>query len=1122
MKGDEEYLQKVIFKTSKIFEEYIKFWAIIKLAKIIEEFELNRATSNEQKKIWHKEWFSPFETLEKNIKADSIKDNPLTIVRAPNGIWKTFLGEKDIYINIFYQSLWYTTAEDANLRIYSWIYMLNRMQSSSQNDHCLSALWLEWTKLDNLFNELREKKGNSLVYFDETGSTTDENNEFKIISSWINEINNLERWKNVVIRLSTHNQKIVDYYKNNKKTQTWFYTFDDKRNLEEWERDSDTLNTFKRLLWTFEELLKNIEEWKIVIDSENWKFLELDDFIKKILLNFISEINLDNYWKKDKTKFNEDKKNITTKKLGEFISFWNSLINDIEKFLNWEIKQFSFPDSLKDDINIALDFTEKQIKELSQASKWFHNSLYDTENGHQSHSWEIQIIEEIQWRDKIKQWYYKIIWKYYWNDDFESYNERDDWKYKKNRQTLSTNYDTRFLWYSNISWYKWIEEILETSNAFLEQLRTSFWVHDANDENHYRVNDLYYLIIQRWISNIPLIKERQKAINELSSINTVKIEQDVNNVIDFLSSCFEVMQLYYFEKNKNNEWNIEINYAKKVELTNFILDKALIDESWLRKGDSKMIEYLKRKNWVVIKDLKNAYEFLNTFCNTFNISIDLLLSEEDTTKYTSLLIEQEEVNKIDLDKMSRSYKRISEQDKKELSKERLKMLSILEKYNYLKDKLLNIFTNELGKEIEWLNITLDDFISWKYNISKDNDFESSEYHFQMISNFIKYYNDENIVDNLISSLDSLESPLLKWLKNYYEEILWFIFWNITNSKKLVEYLEKYKNEYKEEWFFLWRSYWESERGYYWETVISRETTSLKNKVINLVLNILDKKKHQSHKVLELKKKIKSKRNMQIEEWLPNMTSETHYSYIKWIISELNNIIWFTTYSEYVKKVWLTQVNIVKEKTLMIKWTWSNNAFDEDFINNDVELTPEYPIEIINWFNSSWKTEYIKTVTQIIDSALNFWYVNAESMTIWWLENYAYIDRIVTGSQDFSSWEQDILHWMWLFEEIKDKDLVIINIDEIFSTMDKKFSTAFAYNFVGKLLEIWKLAIIISHNHDFVDLFKNLPWVKCNRFDSSIDKNWEVTHTYKKVPWAIKDSAWVQVLKSLWIWKEWLK
>jgi hypothetical protein len=48
---------------------------------------------------------------------------------------------------------------------------------------------------------------------------------------------------------------------------------------------------------------------------------------------------------------------------------------------------------------------------------------------------------------------------------------------------------------------------------------------------------------------------------------------------------------------------------------------------------------------------------------------------------------------------------------------------------------------------------------------------------------------------------------------------------------------------------------------------------------------------------------------------------------------------------------------------------------------------------------------------------------------------------------------------------------------------------------------------------------NSPLVQTRKFDSHIDKNWKVKHTYKLIPGLIKNSHGVDVLKSLWILKD---
>jgi DNA mismatch repair ATPase MutS len=70
--------------------------------------------------------------------------------------------------------------------------------------------------------------------------------------------------------------------------------------------------------------------------------------------------------------------------------------------------------------------------------------------------------------------------------------------------------------------------------------------------------------------------------------------------------------------------------------------------------------------------------------------------------------------------------------------------------------------------------------------------------------------------------------------------------------------------------------------------------------------------------------------------------------------------------------------------------------DTTFVTNSVSLTSEYPIEIIEGFNSSGKTQYIRNVLKCLNQGLNIGHVNAESMRIGNLSEYAYMDRVVSS------------------------------------------------------------------------------------------------------------------------------
>jgi hypothetical protein len=210
-----------------------------------------------------------------------------------------------------------------------------------------------------------------------------------------------------------------------------------------------------------------------------------------------------------------------------------------------------------------------------------------------------------------------------------------------------------------------------------------------------------------------------------------------------------------------------------------------------------------------------------------------------------------------------------------------------------------------------------------------------------------------------------------------------------------------------------------------------------------------------------------------------------------------------------------KVDFVKDRVFKIE---DMNLW-ENYVKNSLQLTYNNPILLVNWYNASWKTTFIKWILKHLEQALTYGYTDSK-MTIWWIDNFVYIDRVYMENY-LSAWEQDIKNWIDIISGIKTNDLVILNIDEIFTTMDKKYSTAFAYNFVWKLLEMWKFAVVVSHNHEFIEKFSKTNWVKTAKFESYIDKDWNVIHNYKLVDWTISHSHGIEVLKSSGIWNEFL-
>ena len=889
MKDKKGYIESLSQNIDNILKEWIKLWSILKISKFVEDFKMNKVSFNEDEEQYYKWWYSIYPDLEDNVKADSLDDNTLNIFRAPNGIWKTFYIEKDIYIRIFAQSIWYSTVEKWNFRRYNSIISANRMQSQSENDDDLSALWIEWKRLDEIYSQIEQNNWNIILTLDETGSTTDEKNQFKIIKDFIESIEKLQNWRIITIRLSTHNQLLINYFKENKNIDVWIYTFNKKRELYKWERDSDTINSFKSLL--------------------------------------------NRIWDKD------------------LICIWKSLIVKLEEFFEGNIKKYEVDKWLSKISYKPIEYTEKEKEEMYKHIKWFDETLYKFSS----------------YSDYIKDCYIdkgtikNIVRPSFHGEDFFSYLTKEfankncafysEWE----NIVIERDYNTPIE--KDFEWEKW--EKYKYFPMYFSNSNLNIPLYSA-DSSSWKIN-LNIILGQIHISDIRLVKERQKMILDFKNHIQDSLFWDS---LDGLESSINYTKEYIDFIKWFLEWDLYFSQSKKNTI-NQRKQTIYIDEEWIQ-----YYPYQRRQENIVL----NIY---NSLLN----DIDKLFWK--IINYTEQIIKANwDFSELDL------Y------------------------YNY----------DEINSQVDFLNFYSTVII--------------------------------NIFQTNISSID--------WLMYYLNN-----FHNILLEKNELGYLE------------IW------------------ETCSLKWQIIY---------------------------NNHIDIWYVN----NDYPWINFsgilndITWDFKNFLWLINYAKFLKEYSFTDVNFTQEKKLEIinmKW-W--DVENKNIVWNDVNLDFENPIEIINWFNSSWKTEYIKNILLTLNSAFNYGFVNADSMTIWGVHSFAYIDRIVVWNNNYSSWEQDLLYWLKLFKEIEDKDFVIINVDEIFTTMDIKYSTAFAYNFVWKLLEDWKFAIIISHNHEFVELISKLKWVKINRFDSKIDKKGNVEHTYKKISWAIKDSAWVEVLKNIWIGDNWLK
>jgi len=1053
IKQNTSEIEIIIWWIRALEEEITKICAVIKIAKFIQDFEMKQALFDPSLPYGYENGYSPFETLEENIRSDSLDDdNSLNIFRAPNGIGKTFFIEKDFYISIFGQTLWYTSATNANLRLQNGFYYLNRMQSSSYNDDDLSALWMEWVSLDKMIEIAQSTTGDIVFCLDETGSTTDEENEFLIIKSFFEELEQIQEqtWHKITVKFSTHNQKIIDYFKNRKWKRVGFYTFDDSRNLKEWERDSDTLNSFLRLIHSIQELITVIEKetdpgWDT--DSILWMDHDFPEREWKIIAQLIWK----RFWEllDGKEMSFERKKKLAIVLLKRVTRKMQDYADSIETFLHEERQIYEKPTFSP--LLTSISFSPETKKQISDRNKWFYGSFF---YWHTSDYKEIGVFEytsrDYQTGDPETELSKRLLGKYFHHQQIEPIPGSSFSNTKIPRHSLEPEYVNPKIWYSNTS--NWSAKGIEF------KIPKDWFVFSTSILREY--------LIQAPTTSIPIVQERQDAILEILQKWSIS-EEKLGTLYSFIFSIIELVEnMSFIIERPTYKKNASFPKLRKINLMEYIY-KEITENTWFisRWTDSTRIEILKEKKTTDFEQSYVAYRQLKDFCNLFHIRMWKLLSKDEIEFY-ELLWKNHITAKYDVFTKQYQIEWYSLQETR----------SMIQKLRKSNKTLLKALKKELPKIIKEKSCTLKQLIqrnTWFRSEARDRTFYS-------ISTMLQYYSDTDLREEVMQELRQYNSPLLSGISNYFEEICNFILGWVVNSKKLVEYLDLYEKQWKTKRHELGMQYPR-------EFAKSDHFTKDENPLI------------------------------------PNLfPQDNHYFWIhQSMLQEIWKISAIHRYAQYVNDNNLSPITFSDKREITIEWMKSWDHTDTKYVSNNLHLTEENPIEIINGFNSSGKTEYISNIISTLKQWLSTWFVNADKMQLWWVNSFAYIDRVVMWETDLSSGEQDILHWVKLFEHIEWKDFVIINVDEIFSTMDKKYSTAFAYTFVGKLLEMGKFAIIVSHNHEFVELFSELKWVVVNRFNSTVDTSWKVIHTYKKVPGAIENSAGVQVLKSIGVGKDWL-
>lgn len=143
------------------------------------------------------------------------------------------------------------------------------------------------------------------------------------------------------------------------------------------------------------------------------------------------------------------------------------------------------------------------------------------------------------------------------------------------------------------------------------------------------------------------------------------------------------------------------------------------------------------------------------------------------------------------------------------------------------------------------------------------------------------------------------------------------------------------------------------------------------------------------------------------------------------------------------------------------------------VPNGTTLSEDERVRFLVGANTSGKSYKLKSLVGDYLFFMVSGHAPAEFFQTVPVEGLIFMDRVLSDlDRDLSSNGKEIQFWVHVFRmvERKQNQLLIFNLDEIFSTTSPFYQSALSYAAMEELLSKGHLVMIATHNHDFVHLF----------------------------------------------------
>ena len=717
-----EYIPKLRW----LYEAIIRFRALLTVLAYIRASHMNPVEFAEES-VWYTNARSIFLDDEKNVPASSFPDIPLILLRAPNGSGKSFAQERDMAIQILWQSIGFVPADHPRLRIYDTIWMQSRLQSVQHTSSDLSALGVEWQSLDTLYNTIVEAPWKKvLLYLDETWATTDEKSEHTIMRCFIDSIRRISPEGR--IRFSTHNQPLIDAMRWRKDSNIWFYTFTHEHKLEVGERNSDTIRSMKHL---FERINTTIYEY---CKSGQYSLFsdEIEDFLKRLM------------WWEFSSKY---KKQELMKVWEEFSQFAQGILEELECYERWEMTELGRWILHTQKNSHPIHFSREQQALLASRSKWIWDNIFSPTNWRSDY--QISSVHHPMWKTPRKtmigrKW---RIHDHFYEDSNYPIDSRSEDHFSEARIGKEPEYDWTDIWYTNTGW--------DVSEA-----RSHIRLSDVK-KNPSRREEMFHQIYSRVSTlNIPLTQEKGSMLAELQNRRDA-----VDKLISHGDTLCDIIRVFI---------------VMRAELAKDFRDKQFMWEGGFLGRLHANLTYTDPESYRNKTDCMELLEHENDFEHLYDYRVHQLLYWYELIRTLYLLAHGEKDFLWELDRYVQEYNEMF------LWKNFSDKTVHLNKA--IKQSLIDLLKNHIPRLLEkWWDETLGEILGRDYYdcLIECKDLKRDQEQFWSFAlRFIaKHQNDTtNYLTEFLSLLESFKSPPLtvnRKILQWYSQIFIWCSWEYT-------------------------------------------------------------------------------------------------------------------------------------------------------------------------------------------------------------------------------------------------------------------------------------------------------------------------------------------------------